>query len=69
MEIQSYVDRIVRDTSARFLNIHDEQLQRYEEILRTIDELPSPQKEETLVRLLLEGSGNGLQLVTPHMLD
>lgn len=69
MEIQSYVERIVQDTSARFLNVHDEQLRRYDEILRAIDELPSPQKEETLVRLLMEGDPNGFGLWRPHMVS
>ena len=62
MEIQSYGEQIVQDTSDRFLTIHHDHLRRYDEILRAIDELPSPQKEETLVRLLTEGESNGVGL-------
>jgi hypothetical protein len=60
MDIPNYGERIVQDTSERFCSIHHEQLGRYDEILRTIDELPSPLKEETLVRLLMEGGINSI---------
>lgn len=60
MGIQGYGERLVQETTERFLTIQHDHLRRYEEILHAIDELPSPEKEETLVRLLTEGNGNSI---------
>lgn len=64
MGIQSYGERLVQDSTELFLTIHLDHLRRYDEILRAIDELPSPQKEETLVRLLMESDCNAIDQAT-----
>jgi hypothetical protein len=54
-KIQGYAERVFCDASIKLLETSQDELQRYDDILRKIESLPSPHKEETLVRLLLEG--------------
>lgn len=54
MEQKPYVERLLDAVSADISYSGQNYEQRYEEILRVIDNLESPEKEDVLVRLLLE---------------
>jgi hypothetical protein len=54
MEQKPYVERLLDAVSADISYSGQSHEQRYEEILRVIDNLESPEKEDVLVRLLLE---------------
>jgi hypothetical protein len=65
MEQRPYVERLLDAVSADMSYGRESHEQRYEEILRVIDNLESPEKEDVLVRLLLE---QGYELTPPPQL-